>query len=162
MGFAPDRPLPPVPEGGGGGMPPPPFRGPGVPNLPQGARDGFPGSAGFNMGPGQGPGQGVRGPQSQGLGGPQSQGIGGPQGQGMGRGQAQAMGPPGGSSVGEHALHAHPPAPLLPGGGGMRPPGPNLAAMARRRRSLLARVRRQALGLLVIPELASDKVCPAQ
>ncbi|KAK9830989.1 hypothetical protein WJX81_005854 [Elliptochloris bilobata] len=55
------------------------------------------------------------------------------------------------------ASSGHLPGPPLPSGAFARPLPVDSAALARRRRSLLARVRRQALSVHVVPELATEK-----
>jgi len=137
-GFAPGRALPPQLRGEGG-LPPAPFRGAGGPGMPPGPRMGAPARGGF------GP-PGASAAQVPGMGaGP----LAGP------RGPAGPLG-----SAGLGPLQAHPPGPPLPSGAVARAPGADAAALARRRRSLQARVRRQALGVVVVPELATDQARP--
>lgn len=142
QGLAPGRNLLPMPQQGGGGAAPPPFQGPGDhgPGHMHAPRGMFPpGGAGF--------GPGTMAPQGAG------QAFGPPQGPGL-------MGPPlhasggGGPMPGAGVREGYPPGPP-------RPSAADAAVLARRRRSLLARVRRQALGVTVVPELATEKVAPS-
>ena len=139
QGLAPGRGLLPMPQQGAGGAGTPPFqgpadRGPGHMDAPRGMFP--PGAAGF----GPGPMAAQVGRQS----------FGPSQGPGL-------MGPPvlpsggGGPMQGAGVWEGYPPGPP-------RPSPADAAVLARRRRSLLARVRRQALGVHVVPELATEKV----
>lgn len=142
QGLAPGRAMLPMPQQGGGGAAPPPFQGPQGPGdhgpgHMHGHRGMFPpGGAGFGPGPmaPQGAGQGFGPPQGPGLMGPPLHASGG-----------------GDPMQGAGAREGYPPGPP-------RPSAADAAVLARRRRSLLARVRRQALGVTVVPELATEKV----
>ena len=142
QGLAPGRAPLPMPQQGGGGAAPPPFQGPGDhgPGHMHGPRGMFPtGGAGFGPGPmaPQGAGQGFAPPHGPGLMGPPPHASGG-----------------GGPLQGAGVREGYPPGPP-------RPSAADAAVLARRRRSVLARVRRQALGVTVVPELATEQVAPS-